>query len=197
MILGQKVILRPYEEGFSDEELAMLYRWSQDEEVLRWSGNSPMRLTLSEFKRKLEQQGTMHRADREVFAILTAGGELIGRIGTFNIDPWEKQAELGIIIGDKERWSQGYGSDAVITLLRHIFTTTDLKRIYLFTYAENLRAQRCFAKCGFRRIGTVRSPPQDRGRQKEVKMDIWREEFESLSAKREEEVHELHPQHGR
>lgn len=55
MIHGQKVILRPYEEGFSDEELAVLYRWSQDEEVLRWSGGSPKRLTPSEFKREFEQ----------------------------------------------------------------------------------------------------------------------------------------------
>lgn len=197
MIHGQKVILRPYEEGFSDEELAVLYRWSQDEEVLRWSGGSPKRLTLSEFKREFEQQRTMFRADRDIFAILTMEGKLIGRIGTFNIDPWERQAEMGIVIGAKEYWNQGYGTDAVIILLRHIFTTTDLERIYLFTYVENRRAQRCFARCGFRRIRTVRRLFLDRGSRLETEMEIWRDEFESLSAQREEGTHELHPQHGR
>lgn len=197
MIHGQKVILRPYEEGFSDEELAVLYRWSQDEEVLRWSGGSPKRLTLSEFKREFEQQRTMFRADRDIFAILTMEGKLIGRIGTFNIDPWERQAEMGIVIGAKEYWNQGYGTDAVIILLRHIFTTTDLERIYLFTYVENRRAQRCFARCGFRRIRTVRRLFLDRGSRLETEMEIWRDEFESLSAQREEGTRELHPQHGR
>jgi RimJ/RimL family protein N-acetyltransferase len=197
VIHGQKVILRPYEEGFSDEELAVLYRWSQDEEVLRWSGGSPRRLTLSDFKREFEQQRMMFRVDRDIFAILTTEGKLIGRIGTFNIDPWERQAEMGIIIGAKEHWNQGYGTDAVITLLRHIFTATDVERIYLFTYTENRRAQRCFARCGFRRIGTGRRLFLDRGSRLETEMEIWRDEFESLSAQREEGTHELHPQHGR
>jgi RimJ/RimL family protein N-acetyltransferase len=197
MIHGQKVILRPYEEGFSDEELAVLYRWSQDEEVLRWSGGSPKRLTLSEFKREFEQQRKIPQLDRDIFAILTMEGKLIGRIGTFNIDPWERQAEMGIVIGAKEYWNQGYGTDAVIILLRHIFTTTDLERIYLFTYVENRRAQRCFARCGFRHIRTVRRLFLDRGSRLETEMEIWRGEFESLSAQREEGTHELHPQHGR
>lgn len=197
MIHGQKVILRPYEEGFSDEELALLYRWSQDEEILRWNAGSPVGLTLSEFKREFERQRTMPRADREIFAILTAEDELIGRIGILHMDPWGRQAELGIVIGAKEHWGQGYGTDAVMTLLRHIFTTTDLERIYLFTYVENLRAQRCFAKCGFRRIGTVKRLFPDRGVREEVEMEIWRWEFESLSAQRKEGAHELHPQHRR
>ncbi|MFQ6057426.1 MAG: GNAT family N-acetyltransferase [Anaerolineae bacterium] len=197
MLRGRKVILRPYEEGFSDEEMAQLYRWSRDQEVLRWSGGSPVGLSLEEFKREFEQQQARPRTDRQVFAILTADGELIGRIGYFDINPWKKQAELGIVIGAREYWNQGYGSDAVTTLLRHIFTTTDLERIYLFTYAENLRAQRSFAKCGFRPVGKAWKFSLQRGSHEEVEMEIWRWDFEPLLAKLKEGANELHPQHRR
>ncbi|MBI4267241.1 MAG: GNAT family N-acetyltransferase, partial [Chloroflexi bacterium] len=59
------------------------------------------------------------------------------------------EAELGIMIGDRDYWNNGYGTDIVNTLSDHAFRKTNLKRIYLKTLEENSRAQRCFQKCGF------------------------------------------------
>ena len=67
----------------------------------------------------------------------------------YDIDESNKQAELGILIGDKEYWDDGYGTDAVNMMVEHIFRTSNLERIYLKTLDWNVRAQRCFHKCGF------------------------------------------------
>ena len=53
------------------------------------------------------------------------------------------------MIGNRDYWCQGYGTDAIATLVDHIFTATGLKRIYLKTLDWNLRAQKCFQNCGF------------------------------------------------
>jgi RimJ/RimL family protein N-acetyltransferase len=54
------------------------------------------------------------------------------------------------MVGEKEYWNQGYGTDAILTLLHYIFSNTNLERIYLKTLDWNKRAQKCFTKCGFR-----------------------------------------------
>jgi RimJ/RimL family protein N-acetyltransferase len=57
------------------------------------------------------------------------------------------------MLGNRDRWDKGYGADAVITLVSHIFHQTSLQRIYLKTLDSNSRAQRCFQKCGFTPYG--------------------------------------------
>jgi len=176
-LYGERVILRPYSAGFSEEEMWRLYEWSRDESVLRWSGGSPLRMSFPEFKSAFQEEISRDDRHRVIFGILTRDGKLIGRMGYFNIDWHRGEAELGIVIGDKTYWGKGYGTDAVCTLLRHIFTNTPLDRIYLFTYAENQRAQRCFEKCGFRYISRTRKFSLDRGAHEEIQMEIRREQW--------------------
>ena len=57
------------------------------------------------------------------------------------------------MIGDREYWGKGFGSDALITMVHHIFYEVRLRRIYLHTLDSNIRAQRCFEKCGFAACG--------------------------------------------
>jgi glycine cleavage system H protein len=193
MLRGRKVILRPYDEGFTDEEVSRHYRWSRDAEVLRLSGGLPTELGLAEFVEQFRQERIKPSSTRRVFAILTRQGELIGRIGYFQIDKWRRQAELGIVIGEKEYWGQGYGRDAVETLLRHIFRTANLRRIYLFTYIENVRAQRCFARCGFRRHEPRKWLTIDLTQHEGIEMEITREEFQRLQVSHHERKNLMNP----
>ena len=41
-------------------------------------------------------------------------------------------------------------------MVDHVFRTTGLDRIFLKTLDWNLRAQKCFAKCGFTACGEMR-----------------------------------------
>lgn len=188
---GRRVGLRPFEGDLTDDEIARIYRWSTDAQVLRWSGGAPSDLTLAEFRERLLGERGFVPVNRQAFLIVTldspseepAGappvpkGMLIGRIGVFAIDWQIKKGELGVVIGEAALWGRGYGRDAVTTLLRHVFQTTLLERINLFTFDDNLRAQRCFAACGFRVLGRMRRISPDVGEFDGVEMEITRREF--------------------
>ena len=79
----------------------------------------------------------------------------------YDLDSVNLEAELGIVIGDRDHWGNAYGYDAVTTLLEYMFTVKGLKRVYLHTLEWNERAQRCFAKCGFNTVRPVRRMSHD------------------------------------
>ena len=49
----------------------------------------------------------------------------------------------------------------MVTLLDYMFGQRELKRVYLHTLEWNIRAQRCFAKCGFNSVRPIRRLSQD------------------------------------
>ena len=178
MIRGHKVILRPFRDGFSDEELWLQYKWSRDKDIVRWSNMAPSTLSFADFVQQFQCHIMSNPAERELFAILLAeGGTLIGRIGYFNVNARNQEAELGIIIGEKEYWGQGYGPDAMATLVEYIFPNTSLERVYLFTLQANIRAHACFAKSGFREIARNRRFAFDGGEYEDVQMEMTRHDW--------------------
>jgi len=69
--------------------------------------------------------------------------------------------------------SNGYGTDAVTTLVNYIFQQTSLKRIHLKTLDSNSRAQKCFKKCGFTPYGR-----RDKDGFSFMLMELYREQWE-------------------
>ena len=80
---------------------------------------------------------------RHRFAVETLDGKHIGNCAYYGVNETKGEAELGIMIGDRDCWDKGYGADAVGTLLDYIFRRTNLKRIHLKTLDSNIRAQKC------------------------------------------------------
>jgi RimJ/RimL family protein N-acetyltransferase len=66
----------------------------------------------------------------------------------------QEEAELAIRIGDKNYWGKGYGADAVSTLVNY-WLSTGLRRIWLKVLPGNIRAVRCYEKCGFTAVARL------------------------------------------
>lgn len=168
MLKGKKVVLREKRIGDAVRD----YAWRCDEELARLDAVSPLSVSFSEFLiRHAEELNSPHSQQRR-FAI-EADGKHIGNCMYFDVDGGKRQTELGVMIGDKTYWGQGYGADAVTTLVRHIFEETDLERVYLHTLDWNIRAQRSFSNCGFIPCGK-----ETRGGQRFVIMEIRRDWLE-------------------
>jgi RimJ/RimL family protein N-acetyltransferase len=88
------------------------------------------------------------------------------------------------MIGEKEYWSKGYGTDAIRTLMRFAFERMNLNRVELSTFDFNERAQACYRKCGFVEEGRRREDRYIDGEYHDlIVMGILRYEWEALTAK--------------
>ncbi|WP_027882379.1 GNAT family N-acetyltransferase [Meiothermus rufus] len=147
-----KVTLKPFTEPLSEMEWRRFYECFRDPEIAEWNGSRPLRMPLWLFKRVV--LGEVSRGDRVGFGILDEVGEWLGTIELYELTPSE--ATLGILIGAKDRWGQGYGTDAVRAVLEYAFQTLRLNKVKLRTYKHNQRARRAFEKAGFH---YVENPP--------------------------------------
>ena len=171
MILGEKVRMR----AFEPEDAELCHRWMNDPEVIRFmSMRKP--LSLPQERQWVEQE----RDPMKDLAVMieTLDGQPIGSCGLHGINPTDRCAGLGISIGEKEYWGQGYGTDAMLTLCGFGFTQMNLHRIFLHALAENTRAIRCYENCGFQHEGRLRDAAFKHGRYHDVLvMGILAEEY--------------------
>lgn len=146
---GERVSLRAIEPANLDRYLV----WVNDPEVTRW-------LSLcypigSEGDRAILERLT--RADgyeSAAFAVEDrATGEHPGTISLFDSKPESRVAELGIFLGAKERWGEGIGYDALVTLLRFGFWEMKLRRVELSVLDGNVRAEALYERVGFIEAG--------------------------------------------
>ena len=167
-LVGGKVILREKR----IEDAWMDYLWRTDEEIARLDAAYPLKMKFENFRRLQEDQFRYPTPASARFSIDTQDGKYIGNCMYYDFDAVNKQAEVGIVIGDRDYWSRSYGYDAVVTLLEHIFANIQVDRLYLHTLDWNKRAQRAFEKCGFTAIRNVRRTGLDF-----VLMDITRKHW--------------------
>jgi RimJ/RimL family protein N-acetyltransferase len=166
---GEKVVLREkrLEDAWDD------YRWRTDPELAKLDASTPLSIEYEEYLRSHSDELDHPLFSSHSFSIEARDGTHIGNCMYYDLNHLRKEAEMGIMIGDRRYWNEGYGQDAVVTLLGHVFTTVGLRKVYLHTLEWNQRARRCFQKCGFREVGTVR-----RGGHTFVRMEATRSEWE-------------------
>jgi len=115
-----------------------------------------------------------------VFGILDLATEaLIGRSVLFNVNPVDRRAMFGILIGEKEFWGRGYGQEATRLTLDYAFNLLNLNSVALGVFAFNQRAIRAYRRVGFKEIGIQRQFRIIAGKKYDLLwMDILAEEFE-------------------
>jgi RimJ/RimL family protein N-acetyltransferase len=110
---------------------------------------------------------------------LLQSAQPIGVVSLESINWRDRDAEVGIIIGDTEFWGQGYGTDAMCTILYVGFRWHNLHRIHLHVVQDNIRAIRSYEKCGFHHEGCLREAAYIDGQYYDLLiMSILENEFE-------------------
>ena len=145
MLRGSKVILREKRMGDAVRD----YAWRRDPELCQLDAVPPLKISFPEFLSSYAEKSQNPNPQWYRFAIENLKGKHIGNCACYGIQEESGQAEIGIMIGERECWDKGYGADAVSTLARHIFEVAQFRKLHLCTLDWNLRAQKCFQKCGF------------------------------------------------
>jgi RimJ/RimL family protein N-acetyltransferase len=173
-IPGKRIRLRAIERG----DIPTFVRWFNDAEVRHYLD---MLMPMSQAEEERWFEAHLDKRDSPIFGIETLDGLLIGNVGLSDIDWQNRHAVLGIVIGEREYWDKGYGSEAITTLLRFVFEEMNLHRVSLRVFDYNLRAVRCYEKCGFKREGRLRQARFHDGKyHDELVMGILRDEFSAV-----------------
>ena len=175
-LVGDRIYLSP--KGVSEEEIEKFTEWMNDFQVTDYIGRTSQITTYSSEKEYLEnaEKGT----DKRTFNIVNLEDDkLIGTVGLEHIHWVERSAVLGIFIGDKEFWSNGYGTEAIKLLLEYGFKYLNLHSIRLDLLSVNERAHKCYLKCGFKDTGASREEIFLNGKYYDkLHIDILESEFE-------------------
>lgn len=175
-LVGDRIYLSP--KGTSEEEIEKFTEWLNDFGVTDYIGRTKEITTLDGEKEWLEN--ISKDTKKRVFNIVELNSDkLIGTISLESFNWIERNAVLGIFIGDKDYRSNGYGTEAIKLLLEYGFRYLNLHNIRLDLLAINERAHKCYLKSGFKDTGRTREAMFLNGKYYDrLHMDILESEFE-------------------
>ena len=169
VIPGEKIRLR--EKKLTDVRTD--YRWQSDPELANLDAAPTLVMSFTLYLLDYTSVIHDHSPDRYPLAVETPEGKHIGNCTLYDIDEKRGEGQVGIMIGDKDYWSRGYGTDVITTFTGHIFQNSNLNRLYLKTLDWNIRAQKCFSRCGFTQCGWLQ-----RDGYNFMLMELYRDQWE-------------------
>ena len=171
-IAGRRVVLREYSVEPDDEDF---FRWwnlvewqyyDEPDQPVEGVSREVYDRRLAERRRRTDESDPSSHA----WQIDTVEGRHIGFVNYYRLDQEAGRVQVGIGLPEEETWGQGYGTEALMLLLGHLFGAMGLEEVRTATWTGNARMKRVAAKCGFRETGrsaydtgfSVRGEPLER-----------------------------------
>ena len=149
-LIGKRVYLRALEK----EDLIYIRKWSNDPEIRKLIGEvvSMSQADADKFLERVYSDNT-----REWFVIVVKENDrVIGETGLLRMFPAWRTADISIIIGEKDAWGKGYGTEAILLLLDYAFRCLNFHRVAIGVVGFNKRAISFWKKIGFKKEGVQR-----------------------------------------
>jgi RimJ/RimL family protein N-acetyltransferase len=159
--------------------------WLNDPEIHRFLLVGHVPITREQEERYYDLQS--ETSDSFGFEIrLARDGRYIGNIGLKDVDFIHRHGEIGVVIGDKTMWGQGFGGDAIVACLSFAFDTLGLHRVSIRVHAEHPRALALYGRLGFVETGREREHIFQEGHfQDEIILDMLESEYRALYSSKE------------
>lgn len=170
-----ELTLRPMRAG----DFATMARWLSDPRVLEWFGGRDRPMSYDDVRSKYLPRLTGQLPTACVIAELA--GRPVGYLQYYRWRDFPRDAAalrlilldnpygVDLFVGEPELWGSGTGTRMLRLLLRHLFGTLGVRRVVLSTMTHNYRAQRAYAKAGFRKVRLVPGAEMHEG----VARDEW------------------------
>ena len=176
MYYGEKVCLRAYKE----EDIPIATKFVNDGELKKLlAPGIPFPMTLWEEEEWIKSQKGNKNGEYNFAIEDIETNNYIGGCGINEVNWTTRVATVGIMIGNKDYWNKGYGTDAMRVLIKFIFENMNIRKIKLNVFSFNLRAQKCYEKCGFKVEGVLKDEIfKDSKYYDEIIMSVFRSEYE-------------------
>jgi RimJ/RimL family protein N-acetyltransferase len=184
-LVSRRVILRP----FSRDDLPFVQKWFNDAEVRKLTGEvAPMDSVEAE---KFFESLRVDKNRLWFAVILKRGNRVVGEAGLLRMfKPW-RCTDMSVVIGEKDAWGKGYGTEAGHLLLDYAFERLGFHRVSVGVVGFNRRALRFWRGLGFRKEGVQRDGYYCDGEYSDfVMMSILENEYK---AQQKENTHAHNP----
>ena len=173
-IEGSLFYLRPVEE---EDYVEHYLQWINDQDVTRFlsRGTNPTsKADIIEAFHNLRKSQT----DIEFTIVLKSNDAPIGLTGLHEINSIYRSGEFRILIGDKNQWGKGIGSQILQLITAYGFETHNLNRVSLGVNAANVGAAKSYEKAGFKTEGLLRQAIYRNGKYYDVSlMSLLKDEY--------------------
>jgi RimJ/RimL family protein N-acetyltransferase len=147
-IEGDRIELRP----FKVENAEIYLVWYNDLQIRRLS-RMIKPLIIEKFREGIKTTNSSN--SRIKFEIWHKEDQKpIGDIGLGNIEYHDRNAEFGVVIGEKDYWGQNYATEAIGLILKYAFEEVNLHKVYATISAWNIGSERAAIKAGLNLEGT-------------------------------------------
>lgn len=149
-LIGEQVYLRQ----IVKDDLYYIHKWINDPEISGLIGQvgEMTREQVDEWFEKVQNDG-----NRLWYVVVTKEGDrVIGEAGLLRMFEAWQTTDLTMIIGEKDAWGNGYGTEAIMLLMQYAFEQLKFHRIAIGVVGFNERAIYFYKKVGFKEEGLQR-----------------------------------------
>ena len=138
--------------NFKRSDLKYFLKWWKDRELVNLT---------SGFFEKSDKILTEYFLDifnhpKDHHYIIQYGDKAIGHVALSH--KTKETFEVQIVIGEKEYWGKGFGSEAINKVMKIAFNKLGYIKAYLDVRPENIRAIKAYESCGFVKKGLKKYP---------------------------------------
>jgi [ribosomal protein S5]-alanine N-acetyltransferase len=130
--------------------------WLNDPEVNRYLESRHAVSTAESVRRYVEE----NNRDGQMVLFGVFEKETNAHIGNVRISAvsWlHGHAQIGLLIGEKDRWRKGYATEMIAAATTSAFEKLKLRKLLAGCYASNVGSMRAFLRCGYQQVGLLRA----------------------------------------
>ncbi|OGW13377.1 MAG: hypothetical protein A2035_01680 [Nitrospirae bacterium GWA2_42_11] len=152
-ITGERIYLRI----LTPEDVNKDYvEWLRDEEITQFLEIRWKVFTLEEIRGYVSLMN--ESPDDFLFGIFLKGNnEHIGNIKVGEINQMHRFGSVGLLIGNKNMWGKGYGTEAIRLATQYSFEEFNLNHLKAGMYSDNKGCYKAFIKAGYREVGRYKN----------------------------------------
>lgn len=143
---GERIYLSPV----SIDDAEIYTKWMNDETICK-NTNALTRIVPLQ-----KEQEFLNQANDILAIVRKEDDELLGNISFGRVDYHNRNAEIGLFIGEMENRHKGYGTEALKLMLDYGFNQLNFHAITLNVLSFNEEAIQCYEKLGFQVVGRIK-----------------------------------------
>ena len=120
--------------------------WMNDPDVTKYTESRFVKHTMMGIKQYVKD---ISGSSNDYFYGIYLGNDHIGNI-KLHVNEHHNLGDIGIIIGDKTQWGNGYAVEAIKLLSEHGFDKIGLHKISAGIYADNTGSIKAFQHAGYK-----------------------------------------------